>query len=260
PDLFAGSSVLVTGRYRGSGAHAVTLSGKGPAGERSLTAELRFPLEERETTFLPALWAARRVGYLLNEIRLHGAARELVDAVVELGREYGIVTPYTSALVLEEGERLRRISGSPPMPGMPGRGAPAGPGTAGDRLEREVRSGLERLDASDRDEEAGETAVATAKSSRRLQEATSLSAAREWAHDQRIPVETVQVAGWRLLKAGDLHIDMEFKESMASSMREIDAFSDEFFQLLEQHPELAPLLALGPELIFVLEGQAIRIR
>ena len=258
PDLFAGSSVLVTGRYRGSGAHAVTLTGRGKAGERSLTAELRFPLEERGAGFLPALWAARRVGYLLNEIRLHGAAKELVDAVVDLGREYGIVTPYTSALVLEEGERLRRISGAPPIPGR--HGGAMGPGVAGLRPEGETRSRLEQLDASERDEEAGEKAVERAKSGRRLREATSLSATRAWAAEQRIPVETVQVAGRRLLKAGDLHIDMQFEESMAKSMRVLEAFSDEFFQLLEQHPELAPLLALGPELIFVLDGAAVRIR
>jgi Ca-activated chloride channel family protein len=48
------------------------------------------------------LWATRRVGYLLEQIRLNGANRELVDEIVALGTRFGIVTPYTSFLVTED--------------------------------------------------------------------------------------------------------------------------------------------------------------
>ncbi|MEN8172701.1 MAG: hypothetical protein ABFS03_07445, partial [Chloroflexota bacterium] len=50
---------------------------------------------------IPRLWATRKIGYLLNEIRLHGAEQELVDQIVRLSIRYGIVTPYTSYLVTE---------------------------------------------------------------------------------------------------------------------------------------------------------------
>jgi Ca-activated chloride channel family protein len=53
-------------------------------------------------SFLPRLWATRRVGYLLEEIRLHGESKELADEVRSLGLKYGIVTPYTAFLVTEK--------------------------------------------------------------------------------------------------------------------------------------------------------------
>ena len=40
--------------------------------------------------------------HLLDEIRLHGEEKELVDEIVTLGKRYGIVTPYTSYLVTED--------------------------------------------------------------------------------------------------------------------------------------------------------------
>jgi Ca-activated chloride channel homolog len=54
---------------------------------------------------LPRLWATRRVGWLLDEIRLHGDNAELREEVTELARRYGIVTPYTSYLIVEDESR-----------------------------------------------------------------------------------------------------------------------------------------------------------
>ena len=54
--------------------------------------------------FIPRLWATRRVGYLLDEIRLHGEKDELKEEVVKLARRWGIVTPYTSYLIIEDEE------------------------------------------------------------------------------------------------------------------------------------------------------------
>src|SRR5438046_1052051 len=47
----------------------------------------------------------RRVGYLLDEIRLHGDNKELKDEVTELARKYSIVTPYTAYLIIEDEAR-----------------------------------------------------------------------------------------------------------------------------------------------------------
>jgi Ca-activated chloride channel family protein len=41
------------------------------------------------------LWAARKIGYLLQEIRLHGENDELITEVVRLSKKFGIVTEYT---------------------------------------------------------------------------------------------------------------------------------------------------------------------
>jgi len=49
------------------------------------------------------LWARRKVGYLLDQIRANGENKELVEETTLLARKYGIVTPYTSYLVASEG-------------------------------------------------------------------------------------------------------------------------------------------------------------
>lgn len=102
PDLFKGSQLLVFGRYRGAGETAIRLTGDVNGKSRTLVYEGRYPKENRDNEFIERLWATRKVGYLLDEIRLHGENPELREEVVRLGREYGIMTPYTSFLVVPD--------------------------------------------------------------------------------------------------------------------------------------------------------------
>src|SRR5262249_1323308 len=53
--------------------------------------------------FVEHLWARRKVGYLLDQIRANGEKTELVQEVVSLSKKYGIVTPYTSHLIVPDG-------------------------------------------------------------------------------------------------------------------------------------------------------------
>ena len=110
PDLYRGSTLTVVGRYQGSGAATITLSGRVNGRTEEFTFQADFPAESLDHDFLPPLWAARRVGFLLDQIRLHGEDRELVDEVTRLARQYGIVTPYTSYLIVED-EKVRRDRG-----------------------------------------------------------------------------------------------------------------------------------------------------
>jgi Ca-activated chloride channel family protein len=102
PDLFKGSQLVLIGKYTGQGNVTVALSGM--VGKEVK----RFILKDQELdkgesyNFLPRLWATRRIGYLIEEIRLQGANEELVNEVKKLGLKYGIVTPYTSFLVTEK--------------------------------------------------------------------------------------------------------------------------------------------------------------
>jgi PKD repeat protein len=94
PDLFAGTQLLLVGRYRDGGPATVTL--EGTVNGRTQ----RFVYDDLAFHDRP-LWATRKIGYLLNQIRLHGESQELVDEIVELSIRYGIITPYTSFLVEE---------------------------------------------------------------------------------------------------------------------------------------------------------------
>lgn len=102
--LYRGGQLLVVGRYRGDGAARVELSAhvSGEQAERSFAFDVAFPQAQEQNAFLPRLWATRKIGYLLDEIRLRGERAELRDEVVVLARRFGIVTPYTSYLVAED--------------------------------------------------------------------------------------------------------------------------------------------------------------
>lgn len=102
PDLFAGDTLQLVGRYRDPGRGQVRIEGKGPGLEEPFIREIELPSELTRHSFLPRIWAARAIGYLLKEIRLSGEDPELISRVKELAERFGIVTPYTSYFAAPE--------------------------------------------------------------------------------------------------------------------------------------------------------------
>lgn len=101
PNLFRGAQIVQLGRLEVSGdAVVVELSGDILGDTQVFTREISIGGGGAE--FLPRLWATRKVGFLLDQIRLHGEEEELVDEIVALSRRYGIITPYTSFLIVED--------------------------------------------------------------------------------------------------------------------------------------------------------------
>src|SRR5437660_3349058 len=105
PDLFRGEQLVLVGRYRGKGASEAVLEGWVNGTKKKFTYDVSFADETTEHDFIPRLWATRRVGYLLEEIRLHGENAEIKEEVTELARKYSIVTPYTAYLIVEDEAR-----------------------------------------------------------------------------------------------------------------------------------------------------------
>jgi Ca-activated chloride channel family protein len=103
PDLFDGGQLIVTGRYRDSGRTTLRLSGK--VGDERRRFE--FPVDLAPAgggsshDFVQRLWAVRRVGFIIDQVDLHGKSKELIDELVALSTRYGILTPYTSFLADE---------------------------------------------------------------------------------------------------------------------------------------------------------------
>jgi Ca-activated chloride channel family protein len=59
-------------------------------------------------TFVPRIWAQRKLGYLIDQVRLSpnpAGQTELLDEIIRLSKEYGIITEYTSFLVDEQEQR-----------------------------------------------------------------------------------------------------------------------------------------------------------
>ncbi len=102
PDLFHGTQLTVLGRYTGKGHAAIKLIGSVGMETKEFVYELNFPEKTEEKPFVEDLWARRKVGYMLDQIRANGEKKELVDEVVTLAKRYGITTPYTSYLVVPD--------------------------------------------------------------------------------------------------------------------------------------------------------------
>jgi Ca-activated chloride channel family protein len=102
PDLFHGDQLVVLARYQGSGHAAVVLDGKVGVHDKKFVYELDFKSHAEGKPFVEELWARRKVGYLLDQIRVNGEQQELVDEVVRLAKGYGITTPYTSYLIVPD--------------------------------------------------------------------------------------------------------------------------------------------------------------
>jgi len=138
PDLFHATQLVVIGRYNGHGHTAVRLTGMVGAEKKEFIYELTFPEKTASDTgkdFVEPLWARRKVGFLLDQIRANGEKKELIDEVVLLAKRYGIATPYTSYLVVPDGPMpvlSRPTAGGPkgPMP-LPAIAAPLGGGGFG---------------------------------------------------------------------------------------------------------------------------------
>jgi Ca-activated chloride channel family protein len=113
PDLFKGTQLVVMGRYRKPGDAKVVLTGYVNGEKRTFDYGTTAPRVDTTDDFIPRLWAIRKVGFLLEEIRLRGEKPELRDEVLALGKKFGIVTPYTSFLVVED-EPV--VANRPPMP------------------------------------------------------------------------------------------------------------------------------------------------
>ncbi len=102
-DLYHGQQLIVAGRFGSTATGPVKLTAT-RNGER---VEYVWPnvafTNTAEATYVAAVWAGRKISYLIDQIRAHGESQEMIAEVVELSRTYGIQTPYTSWLVTPEG-------------------------------------------------------------------------------------------------------------------------------------------------------------
>lgn len=118
PDLFHGGQLVVLGRYTGQGPAAIKLNGMMGKEAREYVFETTFsPKTNEDREFVEHIWARRKVGYLLDQIRVNGEKKELMEELLALAKKYAIATPYTSHLIVPDA----------PMPvalGQPGLGGP----------------------------------------------------------------------------------------------------------------------------------------
>lgn len=102
-ELYAGTQLVLVGRYRQGGPTKVRIKGSlgGQTQEFTFDLELAKRGECHKYPFVGKLWAMRRIGELIDQIDLDGKHDELVKELVQLSLKHGIVTPYTAYLADE---------------------------------------------------------------------------------------------------------------------------------------------------------------
>jgi Ca-activated chloride channel family protein len=172
----------------------------------------------------------------MQQIRLSGENEELVQSIVNLSTRYGIITPYTSFLI-EEDDIFAQTDGAP-VEAFEALAAPA------------QASGAE---AVDRAAVEGELALAAAP-------APLATVVAYDADGQAVVQAAVQTAGSRTFFLRDgVWVDSAYDESADPQPQAIPFASDAYFDLLNDRPELGEALALGGEMIIVVDGAAYRI-
>lgn len=118
PDLFKGSQLVITGRFRGGARGSVQLSGLSNGSVETFKMETAFGEATGAHTFLPRIWAARKLGYLIDQVRLSDNAegkKEVIDEIVRLSKDYGIITEYTSFLVDDREQMALNVRPGSPL-------------------------------------------------------------------------------------------------------------------------------------------------
>jgi hypothetical protein len=126
-DLYHGQQLIVAGRFNASGSGPVTLSATRDGKRVEFVWQNVAFSNTAEATYVPAVWAGRKISYLIDQIRTHGESDEMIAEVVALSRAHGIQTPYTSWLVTPEGRPHLQQFGQRWHRDAPGAGTPTLP-------------------------------------------------------------------------------------------------------------------------------------
>lgn len=263
PDLFRGDQLVLAGRFSGSGEGEVAIEGTLNGEPGRIAQRVKFSDAESGHEFIPQLWAMRRAGFLLDEIRLRGENAELRDEVVHLARRYAIVTPYTSYLIVEDEARrevpvtmrslqtLDRSAAAQSRLRDSWRGLPLS--KSGEKSSFDARSNqaLKYAEApaparTRSKAETGRAVVADAVS----EPAEAAAAEQQMAAiDQQARV----VNGKTFFQNGAQWIDADAQRQKKDAKRQQIKFaSDEYFALLAGNSDAAQWLALGRNVQFAL--------
>lgn len=247
-DLFKGSQLAIIGRYTNAAdVENMTLRLTGKSGKENRTfnySNLDFPMRANKNDFLPRLWATRRVGWLMEQIRTNGESKELRDEIIDLGTRYGIVTQYTSYLATDgsfrsadvvggntfriDGEEARRA-----VEDKSGRGA----------VQRSVQQNTLQMNTM---------AAPSAKKSKETDRKSEQVYLENTAQNQFL-------ANKNFLNQSGNWIDAEYKKEKNLPEINLKFASEEYFALVNKEPEIAQYFAIGEEVTVVWKGTVYNV-
>jgi len=260
PDVFKGSSITVLGRFDGSGPVEISLEGKVNGKPEKYNFSGKFE-DKTDNDFIAPLWAARNVGYLLDQIRLHGENKELIDAIISLSKKYGIITPYTSYLILEDEQiNLTNNNIRDDQVVFNHRFAPS--------VDEEFKSrGKEEY--SNLNKKSGQSGVVSSSEVQNLGYSERLEDSKQGASrmlykdktgkTQNLSSQVRNIQGRAVYQKNDEWIDLYVQNSKNQKMNRIQFASTEYFNLLNKYPETSQFLSLGQNVKFIYKNNLYEV-
>ena len=259
PDMFRGSSISVLGRYSGSGKSPVILRGRISGKITDFRTSGEFSNGSDKDDFIPLLWSSRRVGYLLDQIRLNGERKEIVDEVIFLAKKYGIITPYTSYLIVEDEKKLvsRRELDRAQQVLAPAAADAEGFSSAGkeETASMKDKSGMQSVRAS---REIQNLNMATNYAETRQGE-SRLKFRTGKGDEMKLGNQMKTIQGRAVYYNGDFWIDSDIHLRRHSRKKQIVFGGDDYFELLSKEPESGQFLSLGKNIQFILNDTLYEI-
>jgi len=270
PDIFKGDQLVLAGRYSGHGDSAVIIEGTVNGEKRKFTYDVRLPDESTKQEFIPRLWAIRRVGFLMDEIRLRGENSELKDETTELARKYGIVTPYTAYLIVEDERKNNIPVALQSMPALDKDTTVFDDASKTYNAMNTQKDGVSGVSAA-RGNAYFRMSVAPASASagantEQMRSFGSFSAtstpADAKAKSERMEQYTQQqrfVNGRNFFQNGIQWVDSSVQENQTAKHVRVQFNSTGYFELVRKQPQALPWLALGSNVQFVLDGTVYEV-
>lgn len=263
PDIFKGSSMTILGRYGGSGSGKITVKGKVNGKEKTYVYNANFPNKAKENDFVASLWAASTVGFLMDQIRLNGENKELIDEVVRLSKKYGIITPYTSYLILEDEAVSVRTNRLERRDQLLNSRVPAEQSRVLDEISVTYDSGMNKS--------SGDVSVRASKRNQRLKKTENATAIRE--KDEELDYKTTtgettnlaadirNVNGRAFYNNNNEWVDanIPLNQNKNRKVNRVAFNSSEYFKLISDNPEVVDYLALGRNVRFELNNEVIEV-
>ena len=246
--MFKGSQIVLIGRYKNADDiknAALKLTGK--TGNKTRQFEylnLDFPKRADKNDFLPRLWASRRVGWLVEQIRNNGENKELRNEIVDLGTRYGIVTPYTSYLATDGSIQNVPLNGR--------------------RMEADL-SIRKRAMPSPKATPSGRDAVKMSRQQNAMQSNISVKEKKDGKADDedRIFVQNTQMNQYvgtkNFVQKNNVWIDSEVDANAKLPEIKVKFASDAYFDLIAKESGLSQYFALGEEVAVVWKGKIYRV-
>lgn len=279
-DIFAGTQLSVLGRFDKPGKHTLLLEGTVNGEKRAFEYSVELAAADTGKAYLPRMWAVRRVGYLMDQINLKGENEELKKEIIRLGTQFGIVTPYTSFLVVEDNPVPAAGRPMPEDMRREGRALGGGSGTGRAPAPAEEQKGEEAVEASkanadrrandnaneleDAEKDQAESVANRAKKlGMRSRADDKLAKLKEKGYSESAAAaeaeNVMKTVGTRTFVWSDgIWLESDLTNAELFGAEVVEYMSERYFEIAED-AKAAKVLALGNEVIFRHGKTTIRI-